>query len=231
LPARLSRSRRIPPSLLPALAAVLFSMLFLDRAAALWAYSHPWDAHHLAWLTYIVAPILPLAATALALGRRRGWHRRPAGRVALACALSAALAFLAKELLKFAAGRLSPIAWIQTSNSWVKFGLFGFAPFHGGGDYASFPSGHMMLLMAVVAVLWRALPRWRGAFALAVLLVAAGLIGAAWHWASDVIAGGYLGALVGTAVRRRLVPEAPPERRSEQDAARAAREAMAQERI
>ena len=45
----------------------------------------------------------------------------------------------------------------------------------------------------MIAVLWIYYPKWRALYALAVLAVATGLIGANYHFVSDVIAGGFVG--------------------------------------
>ena len=59
--------------------------------------------------------------------------------------------------------------------------------------YAAFPSGHTAVTCAVISVLWIYCPKWRWLYALAVLGVAIGLIGANYHFVSDVIAGGFVG--------------------------------------
>ena len=46
---------------------------------------------------------------------------------------------------------------------------------------------------AVISVLWIYYPAWRWLYVLAVLAVALGLIGANYHFVSDVIAGGFVG--------------------------------------
>jgi membrane-associated phospholipid phosphatase len=46
-------------------------------------------------------------------------------------------------------------------------------------------------------VLWIVYPKWRPLYALVVLVVAVGLIGANYHFLSDVIAGGFVGTSTG----------------------------------
>jgi membrane-associated phospholipid phosphatase len=48
-----------------------------------------------------------------------------------------------------------------------------------------------------MSVLWVCYPKFRAFYALAVLAVAAALVGANYHFVSDVIAGGFLGASTG----------------------------------
>ena len=63
-------------------------------------------------------------------------------------------------------------------------------------DYYSFPSGHSVLVAAILAVLWRQYPRWRLFYAAAMVLVALLLLAGNWHFLSDIIAGALWGALV-----------------------------------
>jgi membrane-associated phospholipid phosphatase len=86
---------------------------------------------------------------------------------------------------------------VQNNPSFIHDGAYGFNLFHGGLGYASFPSGHMAATCAVVSVLWIMVPKWRPFYALIVLAVAAGLVGANYHFLSDVIAGGFVGASTG----------------------------------
>jgi membrane-associated phospholipid phosphatase len=48
-----------------------------------------------------------------------------------------------------------------------------------------------------MSVLWICYPRFRAIYALCIAAVAIGLVGADFHFLGDVIAGGYLGSLVG----------------------------------
>lgn len=48
-----------------------------------------------------------------------------------------------------------------------------------------------------MAVLWAYYPRWRALFAAIVAVVAVGLIGADYHFLSDIIAGGFVGVSAG----------------------------------
>ena len=61
----------------------------------------------------------------------------------------------------------------------------------------SFPSGHTAVTCAVISVLWVLYPHWRALYGAIVLAVAVGLIGANYHFLSDVIAGGFVGTSIG----------------------------------
>jgi membrane-associated phospholipid phosphatase len=102
-----------------------------------------------------------------------------------------------KNQLKFAFGRTWPETWVRNNRSFIRDDVFGFFPFHGGPGYASFPSGHMTAICSVMAGMWICYPRYRLVYALCVAAVAVGLVGADFHFVSDVIAGAFLGALIG----------------------------------
>ena len=48
-----------------------------------------------------------------------------------------------------------------------------------------------------MSVLWQCYRRWRALYALAVALVVIGLIGSDFHFLSDIVAGGFIGASTG----------------------------------
>ena len=75
---------------------------------------------------------------------------------------------------------------------------YGFHPFHSGAAYRSFPSGHTARTLAVAAVIWIICPRWRWACVAASVAVSVGLLGMNYHFVGDVIAGGFVGGIVGT---------------------------------
>ena len=100
------------------------------------------------------------------------------------------VAELTKIQLKLVFGRTWPDTFRDNNPSFLRDGVYGFNFFHGGHGYAAFPSGHTAVTCAVISVLWIYCPKWRWLYALAVLAVAVGLIGANYHFVSDVIAGG-----------------------------------------
>jgi membrane-associated phospholipid phosphatase len=115
----------------------------------------------------------------------------------LAACVSLVLADQFRETLAFVFGRYWPETWVNDNPSLIRDGAYGFHPFHGGSAYASFPSGHTARTLAVAAVVWIAYPRWRWACGLASGAVAAGLLGMDYHFVGDVIAGCFVGAIVG----------------------------------
>ena len=176
---------------------------FLDRPLATWSHDqlHRWVGF--VWLTWIVEPLVPAAIAALAaigLAALAGWRPGRRGRALIAVCIATLVAVAIKDQLKFAFGRTWPETWTNGNPSWISDGVFGFFPFHGGQGWASFPSGHATAMAAPMAALARSLGRGGGWCAIPVALVAVGLIGADYHWASDILAGATLGLATGWGV-------------------------------
>jgi membrane-associated phospholipid phosphatase len=140
--------------------------------------------------------MVPLAVTVFVVLGLMNLSGRVLSRLencALLCSLSLIVAELTKIQLKLVFGRTWPDTFRDNNPSFLHDGVYGFNFFHGGHAYAAFPSGHTAVTCAVISVLWIYYPRWRWLYALAVLAVAVGLIGANYHFVSDVIAGGFVG--------------------------------------
>jgi membrane-associated phospholipid phosphatase len=130
----------------------------------------------------------------------RGLTGRPLSRleaVILLCGLSIIVASAIKGELKFIFGRTWPETWIGNNPSLIRDGVYGFHFFHSGRGYDSFPSGHTAAVCAAMSVLWLCYPRWRALYAIVVALVVIGLIGSNFHFLSDIVAGGFIGASTG----------------------------------
>jgi membrane-associated phospholipid phosphatase len=149
--------------------------------------------------------------------------RRPLTKlpsVLLLCAISIGVASQIKDQLKYMFGRTWPETWINNNPSLIRDGVSGFNFFHGGPGYAAFPSGHTTVTCAAAAVLWISYPRYRPLFAAMVGAVGVGLIGANYHFLSDVIAGAFIGSSSGWIAvllwdaggLPRLAPEQTPSR-------------------
>lgn len=107
------------------------------------------------------------------------------------------VAEVTKNQLKFMFGRTWPETWVQNNPSFIRDGTYGINLFHGGARYASFPSGHSAVTCAVISVLWNLYPNLRAVYLIVVFAVAIGLIGANYHFLSDVIAGSFVGVSTG----------------------------------
>lgn len=194
------RDRRTSWSVAAALVvlATAASVALLDRAAARFAHDTFHGAAVFVDLSHLVDPILPLASVGLIVGGASillGWRPGRHARMMLCACAAVLIAVAIKEQAKYAFGRLWPETWVNDNPSWIGTHAYGFFPFHGGAGWASFPSGHMTVVTAPMAVLALGLPRWRWLFALPVALVAIGLYGADYHFVGDMIAGTLLGTV------------------------------------
>jgi len=180
--------------------AVAVSYFWLDRPIALIAHDQAQQFDVFAKLTYLPELVTPLVLVIFVAFGLRALISQPLTRlqsVAMLTAASLAVAAVIKNQLKFAFGRTWPETWIRNNPSFIHDGVYGFNPFHGGPGFASFPSGHTTAICAVASVLWICYPRFRPLYAICIAAVAVGLIGANFHFLSDVIAGGFLGASIG----------------------------------
>lgn len=174
------------------------SYAWLDRPLAMWVESFPTEAkrffaqatklgHGGVWLTLVAV----IGIASLALSRRRSAAR--AGFVFAAILVAG----IAVNLLKLAFARYRP-------SMLLKHRLWGFQWFH--GDYemynmASFPSGHTTTMLALATALTFLRPRlWTLWYGVAIVIASTRVFSGS-HYLSDVLAGGYLGAVMACAVR------------------------------
>jgi len=166
-------------------ALVTLCYFFVDRPVAFFVHDHgiahlyPVRGHPaLAWVTY-PPPILqtwaPAVLAALTLRRAFGAFRRWELTLLVAC-VSLLVAVQFKDTLKFAFGRYWPDTWIRHNPSLIQDDAYGFHPFH---EEISDEEG------------------WYGSFPVAV-----GLIGMNYHFVGDVVAGAFVGGLVGVCAAR-----------------------------
>jgi membrane-associated phospholipid phosphatase len=192
--------RRWALSLLGAAIACAVSYQWLDRPIALIFYKTVAHPEPLTKLTHLPDPFAPLAVmtfVGLGLWSLSGRALSRSQKCAFLCSVSLIVADATKAQLKFVFGRTWPDTWVHNNPSFIQDGVYGFNFFHGGPEYASFPSGHMAITCAVVSVLWVYFPPIRTLCALAGLAIGVGLIGASYHFLSDVIAGAFVGISIG----------------------------------
>jgi membrane-associated phospholipid phosphatase len=179
---------------------VALSYEWLDRPIAVYVHAEFHGVKALPWLTRVPEG---LAILTLAIFIVMGWrvalgrHLSRAESVFLVCGVSLVVAIAIKDQLKFAFGRTWPETWINNNLSLIRNNVYGFNPFHGGVGYSSFPSGHTTATCAVMSVLWICYPKFRAIYVLLIAAVGIGLIGADYHFLSDVVAGGFLGLSTG----------------------------------
>lgn len=180
--------------------AVAVSYFWLDRPIAFFANSHVADKSVFIWMQRL-PEILPAVAligfVCAGIGTLAGWGRSRWKGVMLLGGVSFASASLINQQLKFAFGRTWPETWVNNNPSLITNGAYGFNPFHGGAGFASFPSGHSVAICSVMAVLWFLYPKWRVIYVAPVAVIVIGLLGADFHFLSDIIAGGFVGWSVG----------------------------------
>jgi membrane-associated phospholipid phosphatase len=187
-------------SLLATAVAVVISYQWLDRPIALLVHALRPHREMFAQLTHIPDLFVPLAVvTSVGLGL---WNLsgRTLSRLqgtAMICSISLIVAEATKNQLKFLFGRTWPETWVQNNASFIRDGAYGFNLFHGGSEYASFPSGHAAVTCAVISVLWISYPKLRPLYLMVALTVVIGLVGANFHFLSDVIAGAFVGTSTG----------------------------------
>ena len=200
-----------------ALACLLLALVaipWIDRPVVNFAHVHTQGIRWIEHIAELPSPLFVLAWPTFAItgagliGRRR----RPAWVATLWLAAGAVgVGSVLKQGLKFVFGRTWPATWIHENPSYLRDGVFQFRLFGGdGAAYASFPSGHLTVMLAFATVLALRHRTLRWPCAVAVALTGFGQIAAAYHWTSDALAGAALGMAVGTAFvaawQRRVAP-------------------------
>lgn len=191
---------------LSAVACLLLAVVsipWIDRPVVNFAHIHTQGTRWIQHVAELPSPLFVLAwPTFVIAGAVLLWRRRlPAWATTLWLAAGAVgVGSVLKQGLKFVFGRTWPATWIHENPSYLRDGVFEFRLFGGdGAAYASFPSGHLsvMLAFATVLALRHRVLRWP--CAVAVALTGFGQIAAAYHWTSDALAGAALGIALGTA--------------------------------
>jgi membrane-associated phospholipid phosphatase len=125
------------------------------------------------------------------------------GEAVLLASASALLGFVANNLL------LKPLFGRQTVDYFFfKPEQSGFFPFDGSWK-GSFPSGHMVIVAAIVTVLWHFFPRFYAIYIAALICAASLLVVGEWHFVSDTIAGMIWGSLFALFILRLWRRSAP----------------------
>lgn len=195
----------------PLLAAVAYAavlsvvgVLFIDKPLALWLKADL-DPHLFGffkvltdlglggvWYVLVIgawAVCAVLAGLALTTTAHETWRLR--ARSTLYVLASLAASGVVVQALKFAFGRLRPRYLFDQ-------GLYGFQPFSGANSY---PSGHSQVIWSVMIALWFVYPRYRAAYVVMALLVAASRVATTVHFLSDAIMGSVLAIVVAIMVK------------------------------
>src|SRR5262249_29619175 len=99
-------------------------------------------------------------------------------------------------------GRYWPETWHDDNPSLIGNDVYGFHPFHLGDDLGSFPSGHATRVFGFATVCWLAAPATRALCIIGCPALVMGLVAMNYHLVRDVIAGSFLGAIVGAYAAR-----------------------------
>jgi membrane-associated phospholipid phosphatase len=181
-------------------AGVIASDLWLDQPIAFFIHQNVTDKTVFVWLQRLPIAFLLLSLLVLTWCALWALMDRPFSRVqsvGLACSLSFIATNFINNQLKYAFGRTWPETWIENNPSLIRDGVFGFNPFHGGPGFAAFPSGHVAAVCAVITVLWWSHKSLRPIYVACVAAVAIGLIGANYHFLSDIVSGIFVGVSAG----------------------------------
>jgi membrane-associated phospholipid phosphatase len=108
------------------------------------------------------------------------------------CSWATMWAVAAEHILKQLFGRGWP------DPTFVRDDLTGFHFLHGETFWNSFPSGTAAVSFAILTVLWIVRPSWRMGSSIIVAMILAAVMLGNYHWLSDLIAGGYVGAFIGS---------------------------------
>ncbi|QXE92838.1 phosphatase PAP2 family protein [Geomonas subterranea] len=110
--------------------------------------------------------------------------------------LLAPASYLVKALLKIAFGRSNTRYWLRAP------GDYGFHWFQMKEHCEGFPSGHMLVIVALLAALWRFYPETRSIGIVTSVLLGVALVATNYHFFSDVVVGAYLALLLEVMVSR-----------------------------
>ena len=190
------------------LAAVLLCILFLDIPVALFVKEHlygnvGWSrlTSNLPDLLLMLVLVTTCVACSLYLLRAKKGIYDEATSFDKLLAWTAPASYLAKSGLKLLFGRVNTRCWLQYPD------LYGFHWLQRMPGCDGFPSGHMIVVVALLAAGWRFYPRCRPLCLLGAALLALALVATNYHFVSDVLAGAYVGVLVEALVYRLLLPE------------------------
>jgi membrane-associated phospholipid phosphatase len=111
-------------------------------------------------------------------------------RLARLVSWAAPASYLMKGVLKFVFGRVNTRIWLQQPD------LYGFYWFQRRPGCEGFPSGHMVVIVTLLACLWRFYPKYRPWCLFLAATLGVALVATDYHFLSDVLAGAYLGAAI-----------------------------------
>jgi membrane-associated phospholipid phosphatase len=180
---------------------VVICYFWVDRSVAFFVYDHHINSIALfRWLTYPPPEVQNWSAlmlTVLIVRRARGPFLRWQKVLLVAC-ISLIVADDFRISLGDVFGRYWPETWTHDNPSLIGTGTYGFHPFQRGDDVGSLPSGHACRIAGFAGVWVVAMPGTRLIATVLCVPMLLSLVAMNYHFVSDVIAGGVLGALIAT---------------------------------
>jgi membrane-associated phospholipid phosphatase len=184
-------------SALLAFVLTLFCVLFIDLPVALFVKTYLYSNSRWSQLTSNLPDLLSVVvvlATAAGLWTylvrsRRGIYDHMTS-LAKVITWSAPVSYATKHFLKYVFGRCNTRRWV------VEPAEYGFYWFQRRPSCDGFPSGHMVVMVTLLAALWRFYPRTRPYCVAAASVLAVALVVTNYHFVSDVLAGAYLGVAI-----------------------------------
>lgn len=200
-----ARNRAVGVLVLPALLMACFRLV--DVPVAFWVrdnlYAKPgWSkvTSELPDLLLLLVLSVTLSAALFYLVRSgKGIYDR-ATRLAKLLAWTAPCSYLVKWGAKSIFGRVNTRCWLQQPD------LYGFHWFRRLPGCDGFPSGHMLVVVALFAALGRFYPGMRPLCLSAASLLGIALVATNYHFVSDVVAGAFVGVLLEAVLFRLLFP-------------------------
>ena len=201
------KEKWIGSSLLAA-ALTFLCVLFVDLPVAYFVKNHLYTSARWSRLTsdlpdllLTVVLVTTVAAFSIYVIRSKKGIYDDLTNLAKVVTWAAPVSFIVKHFLKFVFGRYNTRRWVQDPN------LYGFYWFQRRAGCDGFPSGHMVVVVTILAALWRFYPRSRPLCVITGILLALALVATNYHFVSDVVIGAYLGVLVEAIACRMLLQQ------------------------
>lgn len=189
---------------------VVLCIYFLDVPVALFVkhnlYANPsWsnitsDLPDLLLLVVLLSMLVSLLV--YRVRSRRGLLDELTNLARMVCWVAPA-SYLAKTLLKIVFGRVNTRHWLLEPD------LYGFHWFQMREGCEGFPSGHMLVIVALLAAAVRFYPKTRSLCLVTGTLLGLALVATNYHFVSDVIAGTWFGIFVEALAFRLLIKDRP----------------------
>lgn len=151
---------------------------------------------YIAEIPAVLILLLPIVLVYLMI-RFSFFKHSAADKVISLLVAASGIGFTLREILKAIFGRYWTATFNNNNASLLTHNVYGFNWFQFNGANKSFPSGHMIGITVVAVIISMLYPKYRYLCFIAIMLVGLCQIILYFHFVSDVIAGVFIGALVG----------------------------------